>query len=70
MDGLLIWLQKYKYYFDTQNINLKNDRKRSALPLCKAKNRPHDIPNDHKNRPRDTRYTPAKQIEPKPSRMK
>ena len=43
MDGLLIWLQKYKYYFDTQNINLKNDRKRSALPLCKAKNRPHDM---------------------------
>jgi len=43
MDGLLIWLQKYKYYFDTQNINLKNDYKRSAMPLCKAKNRPHDI---------------------------
>ena len=43
MDGLLIWLQKYKYYFDTQNINLKNDHKRSAMPLCKAKNRPHDI---------------------------
>ena len=32
-----------KYYFDTQNINLKNDHKRSAMPLCKAKNRPHDI---------------------------
>ena len=31
-----------KYYFDTQNINLKNDHKRSAMPLCKAKNRPHD----------------------------
>ena len=21
MDGLLIWLQKYKYYFDTPNFN-------------------------------------------------
>ncbi len=36
-------IAKIQYYFDTQNINLKNDRKRSALPLCKAKNRPHDI---------------------------
>jgi len=26
-----------------QTLTQKNDYKRSAMPLCKAKNRPHDI---------------------------
>ena len=54
MDGLLIWLQKYKYYFDTPNFNPEkwSQALRSAALLSKEPT-PWYPKNDHKNRPHD-----------------